>query len=656
MFIDNRGKDGGATHATIALAGSLSRHHEVELVNIYRDQDHVPYVPALSVKVVDLIDMRPGSPLHPGDDPAFHRPSGVILPVEPRYRTMNQLSDRKVAEYLAQCDADVVIANRYTTANYLGLLCTDRYAKVAVAHMIYQSSRHQHAFEEFYKNFDAIVPVSSGDIEYYKARPALSQVRIASITNGVAAPRVPVSDQNSRILMAAGALIDVKRYHLLIDGFALLAAEFPDWELRIYGSGKNSRKLRAQVEHLGLQGRVFLMGRVSSMADEWAKASVAACTSSMESQGLGLVEAMRHGVPVVSMDCDNGPREVIRDGEDGILTPMDDVGALAAGLRRLMADDALRRAMAAAAVRNSERFNPDVVAGEFTALLEEVLAARKFKPRADVRCLDHGRALLRITEETVPSPGMRLVLRPERQGQKCVYVPLRAVSGEHSDEAALEAELAVGERGLTDGQWAVEVERPADGARAPLELASNDRRVFLCGSSAGLSSPVRVLKPYMDAGRQTWLWVRAPRAHAEIRDLRVQDGLVTVDCEFMGCALTEAPMVHLRVRGRAKESLSVMSRVTGPRTFQFAFSARTLAERLSSGQASEIFDVWATAGTGVEAAVGILHADVHQHLRTVYAYPQSSIDVDGEAICVEPYMTKGNNLLAVGVNRAPSDA
>ncbi|OEU96458.1 glycosyl transferase, partial [Streptomyces abyssalis] len=87
---------------------------------------------------------------------------------------------------------------------------------------------------------------------------------------------------------------------------------------RIYGSGREREKLRLLIDELGLYNHVFLMGPAHPIEAEWAKGAIGAVTSSLESFGMTIVEAMRCGLPVVATDCPHGPGEIIRDGVDGL--------------------------------------------------------------------------------------------------------------------------------------------------------------------------------------------------------------------------------------------------------------------------------------------------------------------------------------------------
>ena len=146
--------------------------------------------------------------------------------------------------------------------------------------------------------------------------------------NSVPEPGVEPADGTGKWVVAAGRLAPVKRYDLLITAFAKVGAARPDWRLRIYGGGDASAtKLRALIDELGLYNHVFLMGPANPIEPEWAKGSIAAVTSSLESFGMTIVEAMRCGLPVVATDCPHGPGEIIDNGVDGRLVPVGDADA-----------------------------------------------------------------------------------------------------------------------------------------------------------------------------------------------------------------------------------------------------------------------------------------------------------------------------------------
>lgn len=205
----------------------------------------------------------------------------------------------------------------------------------------------------------------------------LPGVRLQALPNSVPAPALAPSDGRGRIVVAAGRLARLKRFDMLIEAFAPVAAAYPDWTLRIYGRGEERERLRALIDRLGLYNNVFLMGAVTPMEAEWVKGSIGAVTSDYESFGMTIVEAMRCGLPVVSTDCAYGPGEIITDGEDGRLVPVGNREALSGALLELVGDDELRRRMAHNALENSRRYGPALIMAEAERLFEELLAARR---------------------------------------------------------------------------------------------------------------------------------------------------------------------------------------------------------------------------------------------------------------------------------------
>lgn len=202
-------------------------------------------------------------------------------------------------------------------------------------------------------------------------------MRVAAIPNSVPQPQVAPSDGTSRVVVAAGRLAPGKRFDLLVDAFAQVAAERPDWQLRIYGQGPCLGAIQTRIDHHALHENVHLMGMHTSMEAEWAKGAIAAVSSSNESFGMTIVEAMRCGLPVVSTDCPLGPREIIRHSQDGLLVPVGDTEALADALLRLINDDRTRKHMARSAREAADRFDPATIAASHEKLFSDLVRDRQ---------------------------------------------------------------------------------------------------------------------------------------------------------------------------------------------------------------------------------------------------------------------------------------
>jgi glycosyltransferase involved in cell wall biosynthesis len=165
--------------------------------------------------------------------------------------------------------------------------------------------------------------------------------RAVTIYNPVSieAARAPATaaelSRRNPIILAVGRLVPVKDFGLLIAAFARL--DLPAAKLVIIGEGPLRPILEEQARRLGVAARLEMPGYVDEPWSYFEKARLCAITSRSESFSNVAVEALAHGLPVVSTDC-GGPGEIISRPEEGVLVPVGDEAALAAALRAALAD------------------------------------------------------------------------------------------------------------------------------------------------------------------------------------------------------------------------------------------------------------------------------------------------------------------------------
>jgi GalNAc-alpha-(1->4)-GalNAc-alpha-(1->3)-diNAcBac-PP-undecaprenol alpha-1,4-N-acetyl-D-galactosaminyltransferase len=215
------------------------------------------------------------------------------------------------------------------------------------------------------------------------SREHLGLTRTATIPNPVLPPpvRKTPNQATSRLVVAAGRLVDQKRFDLLIGAFALVSPAHPDWRLVIYGEGANRHLLEQQIQAAGLSGRISLPGWAKALSERMAQGEFFVLSSEYEGFGNVIVEALAVGLPVVSFDCPSGPGEIIRHEVDGLLAPPLDVPALAAAMGRLMADDGLRARFSARAPEALERFSLARTLGLWDECLRSAMAYQQPKGR-----------------------------------------------------------------------------------------------------------------------------------------------------------------------------------------------------------------------------------------------------------------------------------
>ncbi|MEU3948783.1 glycosyltransferase family 4 protein [Streptomyces sp. NPDC029526] len=417
FLIHNAYGIGGTISTTFNLAAALAGRHDVEIVSVLRHREHPNLTPGPGVALRALVDLR-----RERDHPLHVRPAAVYPASEYRYRQYSELTDQRIAESLATTDADVIIGTRPGLNVHLALQAPERVARVGQEHLTlaHHPPRLRTALRRAYRSLDVLTTVTEADAEAYRRRMRLPGVLVEALPNSVPDPVLPPADGTAKVVVAAGRLVPVKRYDLLIEAFARVAAEFPDWQLRIYGKGEEQDRLRSLIERRGLWNNVFLMGAVSAMEAEWVKGSIGAAAADFESFGMTLVEAMRCGLPVVSTDCPHGPREIVSDGVDGRLVPAGDADALAAALLDLVRDGERRRRMGRAALAQAGRYAPGPVVERAERLLRAATEARadgrrpaagRGGPRRAL--LGHGHAVRDLTR-TAASTALRTLRKGHR--------------------------------------------------------------------------------------------------------------------------------------------------------------------------------------------------------------------------------------------------
>jgi rhamnosyl/mannosyltransferase len=150
----------------------------------------------------------------------------------------------------------------------------------------------------------------------------------------------------------------------------------------LVGSGPLEREIRRRVADAGIEGRVRLVGDVSEadLPAYYGAADVFVLPASERSEAFGIsaIEAMAAGLPVVTTELGTGTTFVNRHGETGLVVPARDSAALAMAVRRLLADDGLRRRMAAAARRRAvAEFGQESMLARTLQVYDEVLALGK---------------------------------------------------------------------------------------------------------------------------------------------------------------------------------------------------------------------------------------------------------------------------------------
>ena len=176
------------------------------------------------------------------------------------------------------------------------------------------------------------------------------------------------SDCDSKEVIAVGRYVYQKGFDLLIEAWRIVTGRHPDWQLRIYGGGDRTEYMRLK-EKYGL-ATLHLEGETAEIMKYYCKSSIFVLSSRYEGFGMVVTEAMACGVPPVSFACPCGPRDIIKDGEDGLLVENGNTGQLAEKICYLIEHDNVRKEMGKQARTNIERYRIEAIANEWKDLFE----------------------------------------------------------------------------------------------------------------------------------------------------------------------------------------------------------------------------------------------------------------------------------------------
>ncbi|GAA2626051.1 glycosyltransferase family 4 protein [Actinomadura fulvescens] len=372
---------GGTIRTVLNLCGHLAEEHDVEIVSVVRSHRDPFFRIPPGVTVTFADDRTEGSPVI-ARLPSLLTPGG-----EASLRGMNLWTDLRLLRTLWRGAPDVLIGTRPSLNLLIAALAPRGTITIGQDHMNLPSYR-PHLRREIVRSYGrltALAVLTEKAQNDYEAALAGTSVRITRIPNALPelSPGGP-SPRDAKVILAAGRLVRQKGFDLLLRAYEPLAAEHPDWTLRIFGAGHQRDRLRKEIADLGLTGTVELRARTPDLAREMRRSSIYVLSSRFEGMPMVIIEAMSLGLPVVAFDCPTGPAEMITPDHDGLLVPPDDVTALSTALRTLMEDATLRNRLGDEALRSAAAYDPARVAAQWRRLLTD-LRENPLHPRPRIR-------------------------------------------------------------------------------------------------------------------------------------------------------------------------------------------------------------------------------------------------------------------------------
>jgi glycosyltransferase involved in cell wall biosynthesis len=374
---------GGVARTVNMLASSLASTHEVHVHSLLRNADDPRYALDPRVEVHWLIDNRHtgGHRGRPRRDPQARR-RWRRLDSEPSALEpdpgISAYTDALLRRELSRLSPGVLVSTRPMLHLAAAKWAPDHVLRIAQDHLNFELRVRNHAvmslLDEAIPQMDAFVTLTEADRGDYLRR--YGDTLVERIPNASPYPLSEQAPLNEKVVVSAGRLVGRKGFDRLIEAWAPLAREFPDWQVHIYGEGERRPELERLVTALGVGESVRLPGYTHELDHVLARSALFAMSSRGEGFPMVLLEAMAHGLPLVSFDCPRGPAEIIGDGVNGRLVEDGDIPAYTRALRDVIVDKERRSRMGRASHEAAKAYQIAPVSAEWEQLFAEVLDRR----------------------------------------------------------------------------------------------------------------------------------------------------------------------------------------------------------------------------------------------------------------------------------------
>ena len=223
--------------------------------------------------------------------------------------------------------------------------------------------------ERIVRKFDRFIVLTYEDKGYWGNLPNIEVIPNAAKFMGNTS-----SDLTVHRVIAVGRLDYQKGFDRLLRTWRMIqqTGRYADWHLDIFGQGEWHDWLQGMIVDWQLSDTVCIHRPTERIGEEYAASSIIVMTSHYEGFGMVLVEAMAYGVPAIAFDCKCGPKDIIRQGENGLLVRDGDIEGLAQAMQRLMDDEPLRLRMGEEAKKVVDTYSEEAVMSQWTALFESL--------------------------------------------------------------------------------------------------------------------------------------------------------------------------------------------------------------------------------------------------------------------------------------------
>nr|WP_239576133.1 glycosyltransferase [Enterococcus lemanii] len=184
---------------------------------------------------------------------------------------------------------------------------------------------------------------------------------------------LPARKKSVNKIVSIGRLVEQKNHALLIKAFAKVIDLFPNTELHIYGNGPLKLELENLARKLNVYEKVFINNAIPDVLSKVSDAKLFVLSSNYEGMPNVLIEMMAIGIPVIATDCPiGGPREIIEDGINGLLVPVNDTTELSKKIIQIIDDKEFAKELTKESIKVREKLNVKRICYQWESFIDRI--------------------------------------------------------------------------------------------------------------------------------------------------------------------------------------------------------------------------------------------------------------------------------------------
>lgn len=279
----------------------------------------------------------------------------------------------KLRKYIKNLNTDIIVSSRIEFSKQIKRRDT---LNISQEHSYINTSRYIRKVKKYFKYIDYVVVMTQKAKEEYEVwlKKSNSNARVCSISNMIEKNETDsFAKYDNNTIISVGRLEPVKDFSMLLDVFYRVHQVNRDLKLKIVGEGSQREILEKKIRELKLEDFVTITGRISSekVKEELASSSVFVLTSLCESFSLVLCEAMECGLPCLSFNIEVGPKEIIKDGYNGILVEKRDASEMANQILELLSNKEEWNKISNNSLEEVKKYYSENVARKWIEILEK---------------------------------------------------------------------------------------------------------------------------------------------------------------------------------------------------------------------------------------------------------------------------------------------